>query len=148
MAVDEEVARPPSRPGPAPVTARVIALAIAYRELIDRLVERRPFVALFAAGALSVLAMAPFHLWPVLFFTLPALFWSLESAAEELRALLDSAVDLCLAGESAELTCWTAPWISALLASRLCECSMISMCFSIKQNSSRLFRSLHIGLKF
>ena len=35
--------------------------------------------ALFA-GTLSVLAMAPFFLWPVLFFTLPAFVWLLDAA--------------------------------------------------------------------
>ena len=82
MSVDEEVARPRRQPGFAPIFACVFAFAIAYRELIVGLAARRPFVTMFTAGAASVLAMAPFHLWPVLFFTLPALFWSLESAAE------------------------------------------------------------------
>ncbi len=78
MSVDEEVARPRSQPA----FAWVIAFATAYRGLIERLVERRPFVSLFGAGAVSVLAMAPFHFWPVLFFTLPVLFWSLDSTAD------------------------------------------------------------------
>jgi apolipoprotein N-acyltransferase len=34
----------------------------------------------FAAGGLSVLAMAPFFLWPVLFFTLPVLVWLIDGA--------------------------------------------------------------------
>ena len=32
------------------------------------------------AGSLSVLAMAPFHVWPVLFLTLPALVWLIDGA--------------------------------------------------------------------
>ncbi len=34
----------------------------------------------FFAGVLSVLAMAPFFLWPVLFFTLPALVWLIDGS--------------------------------------------------------------------
>jgi apolipoprotein N-acyltransferase len=33
---------------------------------------------MFGAGALSTIAMAPLHFWPVLLFTLPALFWALD----------------------------------------------------------------------
>ncbi|MEL7047799.1 MAG: apolipoprotein N-acyltransferase [Pseudomonadota bacterium] len=34
-----------------------------------------------AAGSLSVLAMAPFFLWPILFLTLPVLVWLLDGAS-------------------------------------------------------------------
>ena len=34
----------------------------------------------FGAGALSVLALAPFFLWPVLFVTLPVLVWLIDGA--------------------------------------------------------------------
>lgn len=40
---------------------------------------RRGAIA-FAAGALSVLAMAPFNLWPVLFLTLPVVVWLIDGA--------------------------------------------------------------------
>jgi apolipoprotein N-acyltransferase len=33
------------------------------------------------AGALSVLAMAPFFLWPIMFFTFPAFVWALDAVA-------------------------------------------------------------------
>ncbi len=33
---------------------------------------------LFAVGALSMLAFAPFHVWPVLWLTLPVLVWSID----------------------------------------------------------------------
>jgi apolipoprotein N-acyltransferase len=36
----------------------------------------------FALGAASVLAFAPFHLWPVLFVTFPSLVWLLDGVAE------------------------------------------------------------------
>ncbi len=41
---------------------------------------RRALVA-FSAGAVSVLAMAPFDAWPVLFFTFPILVWLVDGAA-------------------------------------------------------------------
>lgn len=40
---------------------------------------RRAAIA-FAAGAMSVLAMAPFNLWPVLFVTLPVAVWLIDGA--------------------------------------------------------------------
>ncbi len=40
---------------------------------------RRALIA-FAAGAVSVLAMAPFNLWPVLFLTLPVAVWLIDGA--------------------------------------------------------------------
>ncbi len=42
---------------------------------------RRLAVA-FAAGSFSVLSMAPFFLWPVLFFTLPVLVWLIDGAVQ------------------------------------------------------------------
>jgi apolipoprotein N-acyltransferase len=35
----------------------------------------------FAAGAISVLALAPFDLWPVLFLTFPVMVWLIDGAA-------------------------------------------------------------------
>lgn len=37
----------------------------------------------FTLGALSVLCFAPFHLWPLLFLTLPAFIWLLDGVAAE-----------------------------------------------------------------
>ncbi|MCP4934920.1 MAG: apolipoprotein N-acyltransferase [bacterium] len=42
----------------------------------------RQMATAFAAGSLSVLSQAPFHLWPVLFFTLPLLIWLIDGAVE------------------------------------------------------------------
>ena len=36
--------------------------------------------AAFAAGSLSVLALAPFFAWPVLWITLPVLVWLVDGA--------------------------------------------------------------------
>src|SRR5262245_40518724 len=40
---------------------------------------RRALIA-FAAGAVSVLAMAPFNAWPLLFLTLPVVVWLIDGA--------------------------------------------------------------------
>ena len=57
---------------------------------IEALAERlrtlggwRRWAAAFAAGVASVLAMAPFFAWPVLWVTLPALVWLIDGAASE-----------------------------------------------------------------
>ena len=46
---------------------------------------RRPAIACLA-GAVSVLALAPFFAWPVLFATLPVLMWSIDAARAEVDA--------------------------------------------------------------
>src|SRR6185369_16796203 len=62
-----------------PADASTKALAERVRNL--RGWRRR--AAAFAAGAVSVLAMAPFFAWPVLWITLPALVWLIDGAAFE-----------------------------------------------------------------
>jgi apolipoprotein N-acyltransferase len=61
----------PARPSAITRVAHWIVLSWGWR---------RALVA-FAAGALSVLAMAPFDAWPVLFFTFPVLVWLVDGAA-------------------------------------------------------------------
>ncbi len=46
----------------------------------------RRFAAAFAAGSLSVLAMAPIFLWPVLFVTLPVLVWLIDGSETQVGA--------------------------------------------------------------
>ena len=41
----------------------------------------RRWMAAFVAGIISVLAMAPFFVWPVLWLTLPALVWLIDGAS-------------------------------------------------------------------
>jgi len=48
---------------------------------ISQLSGWRRLAAAFAAGSFSVLAMAPFHAWPILFVTLPVLVWLIDGAA-------------------------------------------------------------------
>jgi apolipoprotein N-acyltransferase len=43
----------------------------------------RRWLAAFLAGAISVLAIAPFFAWPVLWLTLPALVWLIDGALSE-----------------------------------------------------------------
>jgi len=59
-----------------PETSSIAALA----ERLRGLTGWRGRLAAFVAGALSVLAMAPFFLWPVLWITLPALVWLIDGA--------------------------------------------------------------------
>jgi apolipoprotein N-acyltransferase len=60
-----------------PGNQSIAALAERLRGLLG---WRRRLVAM-CAGALSALAMPPFHLWPVLWLTLPALVWLIDGAA-------------------------------------------------------------------
>ncbi|MDE2377900.1 apolipoprotein N-acyltransferase [Bradyrhizobium sp.] len=57
-----------------PAQLRTVALAV-----ILTWGWKRALVAM-GAGALSVLAMAPFHAWPVLFVTFPVLVWLIDGA--------------------------------------------------------------------
>jgi apolipoprotein N-acyltransferase len=52
----------------------------ALAERLRGLVGWRRRLAAFVAGVLSVLAMAPFFLWPVLWITLPVLVWLIDGA--------------------------------------------------------------------
>ena len=52
----------------------------AFADRVRRLAGWRHRAATFLAGALCVLALAPFFLWPVLWVTLPALVWLLDGA--------------------------------------------------------------------
>jgi apolipoprotein N-acyltransferase len=47
--------------------------------------RRRAWIAL-ASGAVSALAQAPIHLWPILFLTFPLLVWLIDSAPAQRRS--------------------------------------------------------------
>ena len=74
---------------PGGSTIPVDRLSLSVGDRIGRRRDRvravkgwRARVTAFGAGALSVLAMAPFFLWPVLFVTLPVLVWLLDGTGE------------------------------------------------------------------
>ncbi len=61
----------PDAPSPVARLSHPVVLAFGWR---------RALIA-FAAGAVSVLALAPFDLWPVLFVTLPVAVWLIDGAS-------------------------------------------------------------------
>ena len=90
----------PSRSISAPGAAReVLHPSDDFSGLVQSITKlsrwRRAALA-FAAGGLSVLAMAPFFLWPVLFFTLPVLVWLIDGTGAQVprRLTLRTAMSL------------------------------------------------------
>ncbi|MEJ2228928.1 MAG: hypothetical protein P8Y67_11980, partial [Alphaproteobacteria bacterium] len=61
--------------------------------------------AAFASGGLSVLGLAPFHLWWLLFFTVPVLVWLLDGVAEEALEKVASAA------KHPRTRYWRAAWV-------------------------------------
>ena len=62
---------------------------VSIKALKERLRDLRGWrrrLAALLAGALSVLAMAPFFAWPVLWLTLPALVWLIDGAVAQASA--------------------------------------------------------------
>ena len=55
----------------------------------------------FVAGSLSVLSMAPFFIWPVLFLTLPVLVWLIDGAGAEAPRRLPLRSAMSLSGGAA-----------------------------------------------
>ena len=60
--------------------ARLAANVAAWAGRLAALTGWRRFAAAFAAGLLSVAALAPFNVWPVLYVTLPSLIWLIDGA--------------------------------------------------------------------
>jgi apolipoprotein N-acyltransferase len=63
------------------VPNRLGELLAGFARICQPASVRRQNLTSFAAGVVSILAMAPFHLWPVLWLTLPALLLLLDGAA-------------------------------------------------------------------
>jgi apolipoprotein N-acyltransferase len=63
-----------------PPAARLSAAVAAWAARLAALTGWRRFAAAFAAGLLSVAALAPFYAWPVLYVSLPSLIWLLDGA--------------------------------------------------------------------
>lgn len=58
-----------------------INFAVRLADTIAALAGWRRALVAMAAGAASVLALAPFFLWPVLFLTMPVLVWLIDGAS-------------------------------------------------------------------
>ena len=71
---------PQQRPAARGLTRLTAALA-AWAGRLAALLGWRRRAAAFAAGLVSVLAMAPFNVWPVLYVTLPVLIWLIDGAS-------------------------------------------------------------------
>ncbi len=55
-------------------------ITFGLKECVDGAAGWRRAALGFVAGGISVAAFAPIFLWPILFFTLPVLFWLVESS--------------------------------------------------------------------
>ena len=62
---------------------RLMPIIIALPQLVASLRSWKAVLLAIAAGAISVLAMAPFFLWPVLFITFPVMIWLLDGVCFE-----------------------------------------------------------------
>lgn len=71
--------------GPPAVGSAVTAFPARLRSYVQSATAMRRAAALLTAGALSTLAHAPFFAWPILFLTLPILFWAIEALASGAR---------------------------------------------------------------
>lgn len=65
--------------------ARRTRLAVRLGGCISEAAGWRRGALAFAAGSVSVLAMAPLFLWPVLFLTMPTLVWLIDGSGESCR---------------------------------------------------------------
>jgi apolipoprotein N-acyltransferase len=77
----------------------------ALAERLRALRGWRRRVAAFLAGAASVLALAPFFFWPILWLTLPALVWLIDGAAER-SAETDAPWHARAVAQAAEIGWW------------------------------------------
>ena len=66
----------------------------ALVQSISSLSGGRRAATAFVAGGLSVLSMAPFFFWPVLFFPLPVLVWLIDGAGAQVPRLMSLRADI------------------------------------------------------
>jgi apolipoprotein N-acyltransferase len=84
---------------------RLACAAAEWAGLVAALSGKRRFAAAFAAGLVSVAAMPPLKLWPVLFVSLPVLIWLIDG-------VLAPAPERKLDGEAAGSS-WAQVWAAA-----------------------------------
>ena len=122
----------PNSPGLlAPTEPGLTAIAVRFATGVNGLTGRKRAAAAFGAGVLSVLSLAPFFLWPVLFVTLPVLVWLIDGAGSWRRAFSAGwwfgfgyfAAGLFWVGEAflveAETFAWLLPFAVTLLPAGL-----------------------------
>lgn len=63
---------------------RAVAVAVAFEAIVREARGWRRIWLGVGAGALSVLALAPFFIWPIVFMTLPVLVWLIDEAGRGL----------------------------------------------------------------
>jgi apolipoprotein N-acyltransferase len=63
-----------------PLAARLSAAVAVWAAGLAALAGWQRFAVAFAAGLLSVAALAPFYVWPVLYVSLPTLIWLIDGA--------------------------------------------------------------------
>lgn len=89
----EQIGTPPQGASTGVRLPRYLAVLDTIREAIasSNGWRRRGFALLF--GGLSVLAMAPFEFWPILFLTLPPLVWLIDGTQAHERPLRAATLD-------------------------------------------------------
>lgn len=90
---DRAQAPPGGLPSSSPPGFSPAAWLLRLRHFVTQASGWRRRGTAFAAGALSVLAMAPFHFWPVLFLTLPVAVWLIDSSPQGPGPLRSAAHD-------------------------------------------------------
>ncbi|NJO35080.1 MAG: hypothetical protein HC869_20185, partial [Rhodospirillales bacterium] len=78
----------------------------ALAERVKGLSGWRRRAAAIIAGAASVLALAPFFIWPILWITLPALVWLIDGAIEGATRTLQGRWHRRPAAAAAEIGWW------------------------------------------
>lgn len=142
--------------------ARAVGLPARLARAISALAGWRRTVAAFALGSVSMLAYAPFHLFPVLLFSLPAFVWLIDSSPSPGRACRDGwwfgfgyfFFNLFWLGEAflveADKFAWALPFAVTLLPAGMAlfwaAAAGVSKCFWRAGSSRVLVFALAFGL--